>query len=508
VTTEVRERNDAGTRVPQAAHAPSSRPNAAEPAGSVFTGERVILVLILLLAAALRIHGLGSFALEQDELYTIQEGTELFDTLAQPGISARPLYYLIVHPLLIWLPHTPVLLRLPALIFGIAGVFVAWWLARRTLGRTAGIAAAVFTAISPWHMYASGMARYWSLVFLLAASAYALVPLATDRDDRRLYLATLVVLLLGTSTHPSFLFPVAGAIVAVHLVRTDGTFGFRWPTPTAWRWLWAPYAVFVIGCASLLRFTGRADEIKNWGGRSAAANARIIPAIAEWATPVLCAAAVVGIVLLFRDRELIRRRWALMATFGVGCSLTALVTASKQTNVYADYAMGALPLIMVSAAILPQLANELASRAWQGAAGGYSVLGTAVGLVMVAGILPGTVSHLSDGTRFDYRPAYRWIQATAPSELVVAWPLSAQVRYAPGLRPALLLPDTAALTDTLSRERSFWVVASEKRYGLVGDDAGALSAWLNARCRIAQTTERPRIDDRIYRVVLFRCPGE
>jgi Dolichyl-phosphate-mannose-protein mannosyltransferase len=488
--------------------ASSARTEATRGTGSPLTAERVCLALILLLAAALRLHGLGSFSLEQDELYTIQEGTELYDTIAQPGIAARPLYYLIVHPLLIWLPHTPILLRLPAFIFGMAGVVVAWWLARRTLGRTAGLAAAVFTAISPWHMYASGMARYWSFVFLLAASAYTLIPWATDRDDRRLFLATLVVLSLGTATHPSFLFPVAGAVLATHLVRTDGSFGLRWPTPMAWRWLWGPYAVLLGGSAIALRVLGRADELKNWGGRSAAANARLVPAVAEWATPVLCAAAAIGVVLLIPDRGLVRRRWALMAALGVVCALGALVAASRQTNVYADYAMAALPLIMVSAAILPQLASELARGALRGSQAPNTMLGAAVGAVMVAGVLPGTVSHLSDGTRFDYRPSYRWIEARGPKELVVMWPQSVQVRYAPGLRTALLLSDTAALADTLKREGSVWVLASEKRYGLVGDDAGALSAWLNRRCRLVQATERPRIDDRVYRVDLFHCPGE
>jgi hypothetical protein len=50
-----------------------------------------------------------------------------------------------------------------------------------------------------------------------------------------------------------------------------------------------------------------------------------------------------------------------------------------------------------------------------------------------------------------------------------------------------------------------WVVASEKRYGFVGDDGGALQAWLLARCHLMQVTQRVRLDDRLYRVDLFHC---
>ena len=317
--------------------------------------ERIAVAAIVLFAVALRAHGLSTFPLEQDELYTVDEGTFLLHSELRPGIAARPLYYLLVHPMLMGLPQTPVLLRLLPFLFGIGGVIAAWWLARRTLGRTAGLAAATFVAISPWHLYASGMARYWSLVFLFAALSYALIPRAINRDDRRAYVPAFVVLLLGSVTHPSFLFPMSGAILGAHLIHADGRLGLRWPTATAWRWLWGPYAVALAAGALVVRSLTHASGLTNWNGRGAAADLRLIPAVVEWATPVMFAAALACIVLLFRERSPVRRRWALMAGLGIVASLVALIASSTKTNTYADYAMAALPLVLVTAAALPQL---------------------------------------------------------------------------------------------------------------------------------------------------------
>ena len=128
------------------------------------------LAAVLALAAALRLPGLWCFPLEQDELYTVLESRLLWDVPLQPGIDARPLYFLLQHALLGALPETPVALRAAPLLFGLLGVWMVWRAGSRLLGPYAGAAGAFLVAVSPWHMHASGMARYWSLLFLLAAA--------------------------------------------------------------------------------------------------------------------------------------------------------------------------------------------------------------------------------------------------------------------------------------------------------------------------------------------------
>ena len=458
--------------------------------------ERAGIAAILVLGVALRLHGLSTFPMEQDEMYTIVESRDLFHTKIMPGIAARPFYYLLQHPFLS-LPNTPVMLRLMPLLFGIVGILVMWRLGRRAVGVTAGLVAALLTAISPWHIYVSGMARYWALVFLLAATAYLLMLRAYESDRVRDYLAALIVLTIGTATHPSFSLPMAGAILGLSLVNDGAGWRIRWPTANGWRWLWLPFGVLVLCAVVALKVTGKQSAIHNWGGRGTAAVLRLAPAMVEWMTVSVAAAACVGVVLLWASGTAAHRRWALMTLLGATTSVTLMIVSALSTNIYADYGLPMLPLLFVAAAAIPDQLMRVGAHCAR--------LATLATVLIVAPILPSTLSHLSDGTRFDYRPAYRRIEQDDPSALVLTTPLIEQLTYGPGLRTLELTADTTVLREALARERTMWAVLSIKRTGLVGDDAGTLQPWVERNCRRVQVTERPRWDYRFYRVELYRC---
>src|SRR5262245_39103251 len=242
---------------------------------------------ILILGTALRLVGLTSLPYEQDELYTVHEATYLFHSHLHPGIAGRPLYFLIQHVVLQAAGTSPLSLRLLPFVLGITGIWVTWLLGRRVFGDTAGLVAALLVAVSPWHLYTSGFARYYALLYVFAAVVCLWLPQAVDRDRPRDYLAVLAVFLLGTATHPSFAFPVIGIVVAVTVARSDGTLGWRWPTATAWRWLWGPFAVCLAAGYIAVRSAGTQGAFQNWSGRGLAANLRLIPAIVQWITPVV-----------------------------------------------------------------------------------------------------------------------------------------------------------------------------------------------------------------------------
>jgi hypothetical protein len=125
--------------------------------------------------------------------------------------------------------------------------------------------------------------------------------------------------------------------------------------------------------------------------------------------------------------------------------------------------------------------------------------------ILAAGVLPSTVSHLSDGTRFDYRPAFRQIAAAAPELPVLTWPIIVQQTYAPRLKGRELHMTRPFLAAQLAEERELWVVLPVQRYGIVGDDSGEVGQWLNSNCRLNTSFERPRLDYRVYRVDSYRC---
>ncbi|MEO7043343.1 MAG: glycosyltransferase family 39 protein [Gemmatimonadaceae bacterium] len=462
--------------------------------------ERVAVAAVMIVAVLLRVYEVFRFPFEQDELYSIDEATNLFHTRLLPGIQARPVFFLLEHPFLslTTAPAAPFLRLLP-LLFGVAGVWVTWRLARELAGAAAGFLALVLVAVSPWHLYASGFGRYYSLVYLLAALVYWQLPKALDADTPRRFLVVLIPLLLGTWTHPSFVFPVVGVALAVSIFGPDGSVRFRWPSRAAWMWLWGPYLALSILVVALIRALHHSADVANGGDRGLVATLRLVPAMVDWMTLLVATSFVAGVVLLIRSERGNERRFGWMAVFGCVCTLIALFALSFDTAIYADYGIAALPLVLAAAAFpVAWLRENLAI-------GSRPIGVNAVAWILVIGILPSTVSHLSDGTRFDYRPALSQINQTAPEIEVLAWPIVIQRAYDPGLKSREIPTTAAGLDSALQRYQDLWAIVSVKRYGIVGDDTGGMAQWLRQNCRQNGEYQRPRLDYRIYRVDLWRC---
>lgn len=455
---------------------------------------------IVALAVVARLYGAIRFPFEQDELYTVDEATNLFHTKLLPGIQARPAFFLLEHPFVTHLSTAEPVLRIVALVFGLLGLWALWRLAASEIGRAGAVTALLLVAISPWHLYASSFARYYSLLFFLAALAYRYVPRAYDSDAPGDYLRALVPLLIGAWTHPSFAFPIAGAILALTLLHGDGSFGWRWPSRNAWMYLYAPLVGASILIFAIIHVTTTAPTtVANGGDRGLAATLRLIPAMVDWMTLTVAVAALVGVILLLRSDLPQRRRLGLMTLLSTIATLVALFALSFITSIYADYGVSALPLVLVAAAYPVVWLSEGNDAARSRAA----ILATVA--IIVSGVVPSAASYLSDGTRFDYRPAYRRIAAVSPSTPVLTWPVVQQRRYAPALSARELPTDSVALERYLTSDHDVWVVTSVKRYGIVGDDTGAMAAWLSGHCRAVDSYQRPRLDYRIYRVDLWRC---
>lgn len=456
-------------------------------------------VAVLALAAALRIPGITRFILEQDEIYTFYEATKLFRTQLRPGIEARPLYYLFQHALFWVVPPTVVWMRLPPLVFGLLGIALTWWTARRIFGLTAATVAGVLVAVSPWHMHVSGMARYWSLSYLLSAAFLFAIVQAYTGGRARDYRLACVAAVLGSATHPTFLFTVAGVALGLCLSGSAPGERWRWPSRDAWLNLWLPYGAFLGVAAVALRLTRHDGAVQNWGGRGWSASVRLVPAITEWAGASIVAAGFAGaLILALRSRSVVHRRWGWAAILGCATTVALLAAASFRTDVYADYAIAMLPLVFVSAGALVQLVGERAGEAAR-------PIEAAVALIICVGTLPYTVSHLIDGTRFDYRPLFRYVNTHQPRLPVLTWPLVVQRVYAPRLDGRDLRTNTRYLDARLQELGSFWLIASYRRYGMVDDADGSVQSWMRRHCSFATAHERLRFDDRRYRAELHLC---
>lgn len=148
------------------------RPNDTSPR----TG--LLLAGLLAVAAGLRVFGLDR-QLWHDEISALVGSIRrpLVEIATQwPGIASHPLFELLAHLSSSLLGETPFGLRLPAAIFGVAGIWAIYRLGMAAADRATGLLAAAFLTFSYHHVFYSQNARGYTvlLFFYLAAVLGAL----------------------------------------------------------------------------------------------------------------------------------------------------------------------------------------------------------------------------------------------------------------------------------------------------------------------------------------------
>jgi uncharacterized membrane protein len=219
------------------------------------------LTVTVAAAAVFRFAGLGS-GLWYDEIVTLVESVRqpLSAIVTEfPGVNAHPLYSLLAHGTVSIFGEYAWSLRLPAALFGVASVVMAYRLGALLLSRAEGWAAASLLAVSYHHVWFSQNARGYTLLgFLTLASTYALVN-ASRTGRARDYVLYAAAGAAGIYTHLTMAFVIAGHVLVLLAGRM-----FHWrpasmpagPLVLAWIGMAALsavlYAPFVPGLLALL----------------------------------------------------------------------------------------------------------------------------------------------------------------------------------------------------------------------------------------------------------------
>jgi hypothetical protein len=462
--------------------------------------ELVAVLLVGVGALALRLHGIAGLPFWEDELYSVAEAEELFWFRSEHGIFARPLYLVLMNALGSVLPPTHLGLRLPALVFAMGSIGLAWHVARALAGPWGGLVAAVCVSLAPGHLFISTIHRYWSLVFLLGLAFAWLALHALEHDDPRRYRRAFALWLVGAATHPLFLAAAAAVGIGSCVDLRPGRSAWRWPTRRALLQLWLPGLLVLVLAYSAIAWARGSQHFTQIGYApiQLLQRLRIAPAIAFGLTPIVAAGWVLGAWRLRRSPHPIAPRWAATALVGVPATLALLLFFSGYTPVTAIYASGLTPLLFVA---YGGLCAPVVGSPWP------RLFSPALLTLSVAAMLPSTVSHLADGGRFDLRPAFDAIRQSDPSQLVVVNPLALARYYAPDLKSVDLPEDgrVERLEALRSAGTPFWLILTERRHGISFDFEGRRWAFASRHCTPWGEYGRMRLDYEMYRVRLYHC---
>jgi hypothetical protein len=184
----------------------------------------ILVALLVVTGFALRMIQMGN-PLFGDELSTlwIIRNHGFFESISVVSSNAEitpPLYFMLSW-LTTQLGSAPELVRIPALIAGTLAIPMSALLGYRTVGRTAGLLAALIVAISPYMTYFSANGRAYSLMicFLLGAVLSMLAAARTGRA--RWWIAFAACAALAMYSHYMGGFVLAAALVWLLVFHPD-----------------------------------------------------------------------------------------------------------------------------------------------------------------------------------------------------------------------------------------------------------------------------------------------
>jgi 4-amino-4-deoxy-L-arabinose transferase-like glycosyltransferase len=174
--------------------------------------EILAVALLTLLALGLRLFHIGAWSFWPDEVFSFGLKSDGFNDSLLRRSLATDLIRLAVE----WLGRSEWSARLVPALVGVAAVPLLYLLLRRCMARPGALAAAFLLALSPWHIYWSQNARFYTLLFLFFNLGLLLFYLGIERNRPWLLLAALV--LFGMAARERFAALLGMPALALYLV--------------------------------------------------------------------------------------------------------------------------------------------------------------------------------------------------------------------------------------------------------------------------------------------------
>lgn len=296
-----------------------------------------VLVLLTVIAAALRFYGLNS-ELWYDEIKTVLESVRppLSVTLTDfPSNNDHPFFSLLSHLSVAALGEQAWTVRLPAALFGVATIPMLYYFGRDVAGRFEALLASAALAVSYHHIAFSQSARGYSMLLFFTLSTSWLALKAMKAPGYRIWAAYALAATLGCYTHITMVYVIAaqGLVVGVNwLMSLKGKFDLRPLYAPAFGFLLFVVATFLL---YLPLFSGVEAYVEEKSGGTST----------QIATPAWAAlAAVQGLAEGFGG------------LWGAGAALTLLalgfVSYARRTPLLALMFVAPAPLVVLTALIL------------------------------------------------------------------------------------------------------------------------------------------------------------
>ncbi len=189
--------------------------------------QLILLILITLLAFSLRFYKLGEWSFWGDEYITVRKAINIFGG----GVTRLSPSMLSTHIVLDRFGVTEWNARLVSASVGIISVPILFWLVKRLFNAYAALIAALLLAVSPWHIYWSQNARFYTTLLLFFTLALFFFYWALEEDRPWFMLVSLFFFGLASIERllSGFLIPtIVGYLILIKICRYESPPGLKW----------------------------------------------------------------------------------------------------------------------------------------------------------------------------------------------------------------------------------------------------------------------------------------
>lgn len=372
------------------------------------TSGYVLLAVVVLLAAGLRFYKLGEWSFWGDEFITVDRVQNLGDL----NLMQRSPSLLLTGLAISVLGVSEWSARLVPAVIGLLTIPIFYFLAQRVFNSKVALIAAGLLAVSPWHLYWSQNARFYTAMLLFYTLALLLFYLGME-EDRPLYLIG-SMLFMGMAFMERPVAAMLAPVLGVYLVLLWLLPSFERPRGLHWRNL----ALFLVpgtlgGIVVLASFPGFRDPavwLRNFGFVNNNPLWILGGTVFYLGVP-LCVAAAVGGVLLLRQRS----RPGLLLTLAVVLPTAAILLISLLQYTANRYLFIVLPAVALLAAVA-------AWEVWRQAPRTGRWLALLPLLLLVAAPMADNFLYYTyqNGNRDDWKSAAAYLQERmAPGDVVI-----------------------------------------------------------------------------------------
>jgi 4-amino-4-deoxy-L-arabinose transferase-like glycosyltransferase len=435
----------------------------------------IIILLVTALAAVLRLYKLGAWSFWVDEIFTLDDSTGKGGLGLYHGMTF-PLSYILIGVSLSRFGISEWSARIVPALFGIATPAMIYFLARKSFGELTSIIATVIVAISPWHLYWSQMARFYTMTLFFSAASLLVLYKGLEEDKRSYIIVAGILMVLGALSHYSALL-ILVAILAYGVVLM----ALRWSRPLGFtlnNWLiyLAPFiagAILVGARASslLAKYTAGyptgttfSNPIKGAIYMLISTGYRLEPAIAFLA--------LVGALIGLPRRS----RGVLFLACAVIVPIVLLVISGMMSHAENRYAFVTLP---AAALLAGSVISSIVKWLWNK----NRLIAATIPVALLIPMLQHDVSYfgpVSNGERWNYRAAAEYLRDHADDDDIIYSSMWTPLAY--------YLKDTNLVVQDLNVDKDVRALPGGRAW-LVMEDAtrgesisGQLAYWLYAGC--------------------------